>query len=1317
MSVVVTAPPSPYKGLAPFEDSDLDALLFFGRERESEVIAANLMAARITVLYGPSGVGKSSVLRAGVAHRLRQEEGVEVVVFSTWTGNPVAALIEAAGGSGGSLATALEDTAANAGGDLYLILDQFEELFLYHPRGGRFAEQLAEVLRAPGLRVNVLIGIREDALARLDALKAAIPNLLANRLRLDRLDRMAGGAAIVGPIGRYNTLVDIDEAVEVEPALVEDVLDEVTAGRVELSVAGRGIAAGGADEGRIEAPYLQLVLARLWEVESERGSRTLRQATLRELGGAERIVEDHLERAMAALSPREKGAAAAMYNFLVTPSGTKIAHGVHDLAGYAAVDEREASEVLQRLSAERIVRASAENGPATTRYEIFHDVLADAVLGWRARFEADRRVEEQRQAHERRQRRLLVFGAVTLIGLAVMAAVAAYAFSQRSNARHQAAVAQLERAAALRLSGIAQQRRKDAVHQAAVAKLKTREARLAETRAKHAEGRARMSARRANAAKFEALAQTALAEGNRVEAIRLAAAAAAASRLAERQATLARAATRKAVHAELLATRQRNLAHARELLASARALLDDDSAASVRASLAAIAAYRAAKLSASPAEGVLRDGLLALRLRAVLPAGGAVRSAQISPDGSLVLVAGKGGARLYDLAHGYRVRRLEPSSALVDASFSADGRLVAGVGAQPDHDVRIWETQTGATVAALAHQAAVLSVAFAPSGKLVATGSVDGKARVWSIPGGKLVGVPLSHDSGVRGNDVRMVSFSPDSSRLVTVGGDRFARIFDLDHFVEFKKLNHVTLVNAARFSHDGRIVATGGAAPSSGDAVVRLWNAGTGGQIEAFKAAGQTTDVVFSQDDSLLAATGSVDTTARVWSLLTGDLMAIIGGHRSGVESVAFSPNGRSVLTTGRDGKVFISTSSGGFTQASLLGHRGAVVGGSFSSDAQLVLTASSDGTARLWDAGVDLTGPAPPGNPQLLGTHTQQVNAVAYSPDGKVVLSASADGTVRLWHGDGSFLPLKHGLGVEAASFSRDGKLVITGGDDLAGRIWRTSDGALLATLPHGAVVKAVQLSANGRLAITAGEDGVVRLWDARTGALLRRLDQGHRINDVRFSPNGRFVVTAGSDGTAVIWRVTDGKKLFVLTGHTDEVVKASFSPNGRWIATASADATARIWSAESGRTEHILTGHTDALTALAFSPDGSRLATASADRDGRVWNVRSGDEIALLRIHVSTVNDLAFSFDGRWVATAGPTAAAIWKASKQGRWATLPVYLIRGPTRPLTGVAFSPRGWNLVMGSRDGSVRTYECRLCGGVTQLTSIAKARLRAIARP
>ena len=207
MSTSVVAPPSPYKGLAPFDDSDLDALLFFGRERETEVIAANLMAARVTVLYGPSGVGKTSVLRAGVAYRLRREEEAHVVVFSSWPGDPVAGLIEALGGSGTSLVDALADAANRAGGDVYVILDQFEEYFLYHEHDGAFVDALAEVIPRPGVRANIIIGIREETLAQLDAFKPSIPTLLSNRLGLQRLDRSSAEAAVVGPVRRYNEIV------------------------------------------------------------------------------------------------------------------------------------------------------------------------------------------------------------------------------------------------------------------------------------------------------------------------------------------------------------------------------------------------------------------------------------------------------------------------------------------------------------------------------------------------------------------------------------------------------------------------------------------------------------------------------------------------------------------------------------------------------------------------------------------------------------------------------------------------------------------------------------------------------------------------------------------------------------------------------------------------------------------------------------------------------------------------------------------------------------------------------------------------------
>ena len=111
MSGVVPPPPSPYKGLAPFGDSELDALLFFGRERDAQIVVANLLAARLTVLYGVSGVGKSSLLGAVVARRLREEPGAHVIVHSRWTGDAAEPL----------------RAAAEADGDVYVILDQFEE--------------------------------------------------------------------------------------------------------------------------------------------------------------------------------------------------------------------------------------------------------------------------------------------------------------------------------------------------------------------------------------------------------------------------------------------------------------------------------------------------------------------------------------------------------------------------------------------------------------------------------------------------------------------------------------------------------------------------------------------------------------------------------------------------------------------------------------------------------------------------------------------------------------------------------------------------------------------------------------------------------------------------------------------------------------------------------------------------------------------------------------------------------------------------------------------------------------------------------------
>jgi hypothetical protein len=379
---------SPYKGLASYEEADAPS--FFGRDADAELVVANVLASPLTLLFGGSGVGKSSLLHAGVAPRLRAQADIVPVLFSEWHGDAAAALAARlrsacgldSGGPGDTLAATIESCANHEGVDLVVILDQFEEYFVYQPDGGdRLSLEFPPAVAHAGLPVSFMLAIREDALARLERFKGRVPGLFDTYLRLDRLGRDAAREAIVAPLARHAALHP-DEAVVAEPALVDEVLDEVEVGRVAFGSAGAGVLVVGGERS-IELPYLQLVLTRLWDEERRAGSRVLRLETLERLGGADRIVRTHLDRALDALGASEQQVAADTFRYLVTPSGTKIAHRVDDLAEYAGQPSEAVAVVLAQLAAgdTRVVRPVGDDG-----YEIYHDVLAPAVLDWRARY-------------------------------------------------------------------------------------------------------------------------------------------------------------------------------------------------------------------------------------------------------------------------------------------------------------------------------------------------------------------------------------------------------------------------------------------------------------------------------------------------------------------------------------------------------------------------------------------------------------------------------------------------------------------------------------------------------------------------------------------------------------------------------------------------------------------------------------------------------------------------------------------------------------------------------------------------------------------
>ena len=1261
----VSASDSPYVGLNFYTQQD--AAMFFGRDSEQTVLVSNLRASRLTLLYAQSGTGKSSLLRAGVSSRLTElaqrsfsQRGTArniPVVFSSWRDDPTVELIgeiqraispflravPPPASPPEQLVAAIEAASEATDATLLVILDQFEEYFLYRSREARdqpFAEQLAACINRPDLRVHFLISIREDAYSGLgDLFKGRISNVYGNYFHLEHLTREAAREAIEKPIASFNESHPDQRPVEIEPGLVNAVLGQLRPDQFASDQGGVGRLADGNGAGpardEVAAPYLQLVMKRLWDAEASKSSGRLCPETLEELGGAQTIVRTHVDRALGSLTDHDREAAVDILHHLVTPSGTKIALAASDLAEYTSHSADETGALLERLASSgiRILRPvpPPPGGTGGARFEISHDLLAPAILDWGRRRRAVR-LEHEKEAAERQvqteKRRARMFRALA-IGSAALLIVAIVAWVRAQNAQQSANSASAEATS----RGIA-------ASAEAVLSQDPELATVLALRALHVDDTSQ-----AETALRDALPQLQL------------------------KATLAPLPPQRSAVFSADGTRI--------LTATADGTIRIWDSASDKL-LDSFPGFGPLNHAAFSPDGTLivianNDGNARVlnartgKVTGVLtPSGGgtyAVSSAAFSSDGRLIVTTyADGNARIWDSRTDKQVGptlTADQGSPLLSGAFSPDGKLL--VTASGNGTARIYNVRTGVQMGEVRRSIGLDGAAFSPDGKLVVVASGDGTATIWNATTDQLVKTLAPPGSNYV---IFSAAFSPDGRQVVTASSDGVARVWDEANGQLLRTLGtpgHDSLQTAA-FSPDSKSIVT-----ASAGGQVHVWSAVTGRQI------------------ALLTVAEAGFNPLRSAALNPGGTMAVTGSQ-FGTVTVWKAPAPHSGTSDWKQINV-ISMPEGDAVNAV-----------AFSSDGNQIATANQSGGAYVWDfpSGVPEGEAVSGGNEPLNSVMVDPANSnlvVTAGDDGFAQIFNVANNDQRVGASFGGF-----GYAINAVAFSPDGKRIVTAGSDGYARIWNASDHKQIGgKFGYGSPMSSAEFSPNGKEIVTTQGNGNTYIWDATKSPpvkLTEIQEPGNLPDDATFSPDGSEVVTAGADGTAREWDASTGSQVLAFAGSTGSINTVAFS--GTELITASADGTAKIWDAEPIEQRSLLPGPSDQeiITATFDPADPHIVATANYSSGGgtvSIWRT-SGQAAAMKVLQVPGASSAEFSSDGKLLVTAGNEQVQIWRMSNLGQ----PAKVLDTATCPYSGInflslysaTFSKDGNLVVTADADGS-----------------------------
>ncbi len=611
---------------------------------------------------------------------------------------------------------------------------------------------------------------------------------------------------------------------------------------------------------------------------------------------------------------------------------------------------------------------------------------------------------------------------------------------------------------------------------------------------------------------------------------------------------------------------------------------------------------------------------------------GSVTSVSISPDGETIASASEDKTVKLWSRDGQLIRYLKHPERVAIVSFSPDGQMIAAAG--KDEIVQLWNLDGKETGGKISNYG-TLTMSFSKDGKTLIFGNKDRTQKIYQLNGRVIKNI----NSFCRvGGNISNIAVAADSKQMIYVdillgNPEKYVTLEEefkgLCHMWDSTLFAHSDSITDLILSPNGKILAT-----ASKDKTVKLWTLKKESITNYLSSYPQVNQALLSPNGQIIATNNWEDDTVKLWQG-DGTLLRTIQGDSS---VMSFSPDSQAIITGSRNDVIKLWTAEG--KEVTWKNKIDSIASIELSPDRQIIATVGSDNTVRLWQR--DGTPIAVLHKYAVNRNRENQIPAVVFSPDSQIIAIFGNDNKVKLWKTDGTLIKTLpgHAQSIEKVVFSKDSRLIATIGDDNFVNLWK-HDGTLIAILTgHPNRVTTVIFSPNNKIlasidsANLRGGNSQIRLWRSNGTPLGEPIDD-YGGKEIYFSPDSDFIASTHQGGSIKLWK-QDKTLISTLTGHRDTVNDLSFSRDGQTIVSASKDNTVSVWKRHptTGKFEKsfkTLREHNAAVNSVSVSPDSQIIASASDDKTVKLWD-REGKLIQSLEPSFrGTVQQVYFSGDG--------------------------------------------------------------------------------------